>query len=145
MKRFFVCILCLVLAVAPAMAERMVTPTPPAEGFDVEIALPEGEITIDDMLTAWYGLDANQAAYTTLESDEKMIAPETLFRLLATYCMQINTGTTWENLADYEPEITVEGEQIRAAVMTHDRGFVITLNAYTGACVELKVDEKANG
>ncbi len=135
MKRFFVCILCLVLAVAPALAEEKMTAAP-AEG---------GAPTIDDMLTAWYGLDANQAAYTTLESDEKMIAPETLFRLLATYCMQINAGTTWENLADYEPEITVEGEQIRAVVMTHDRGFVITLNAYTGACVELKVDEKANG
>ncbi len=135
MKRFFVCILCLVLAVAPALAEEKVTAAP-AEG---------GAPTIDDMLTAWYGLDANQAAYTTLESDEKMIAPETLFRLLATYCMQINADTTWEHLADYEPEITVEGEQIRTVVMTHDRGFVITLNAYTGACVELKVDEKANG
>ncbi len=135
MKRFFVCILCLVLAVAPALAEEKMTAAP-AEG---------GAPTIDDMLTAWYGLDANRAAYTTLESNEKMIAPETLFRLLATYCMQINADTTWEHLADYEPEITVEGEQIRTVVMTHDRGFVITLNAYTGACVELKVDEKANG
>ncbi len=146
MKRFFVCMLCLVLAVTPALAEQKVTPTPSAEGTDVEISLPKEGTTMDDVITAWQGLDANQDAYTILTKDEKKIAPETLFRLLATYCMQINAGTTWEHLADYEPEIKVEGEQIHATVMTHALGFVITLNAYTGECVELTVDrEPANG
>lgn len=145
MKRFFVCMLCLVLAVAPALAEQQVTPTPSAEGTNVEISLPKEGTTMDDVITAWQGLDANQDAYTILTKDEKMIAPETLFRLLATYCMQINAGTTWEQLADYEPEIKVEGEQIHVAIMTHALGFVITFNAYTGECVKLTVDEPANG
>ena len=100
---------------------------------------------MDDVIAAWQGLDANQEAYTTLTNDEKMITTETLFRLLTTYCMQINADTTWENLADYEPEIKVEGEQIHVAIMTHALGFVITFNAYTGECVKLTVDEPANG
>ncbi len=145
MKRFFVCMLCLVLAAMPALAEQKVTPTPSAESTNVEIALPQEGTTMNDVITAWQGLDENQDAYTMLSSNEKMIAPETLFRLLATYCMQINPDTTWENIADYEPEIKMEGEQIHVAVMTHALGFVITINAYTGECVELTVDEPANG
>ena len=145
MKRFFVCVLCLLLAVTPALAETMVTPIPSADSAVVESKLPEDEFTIDDVLTAWSALDANQDAYTTLASDEKMISTEILFRLLITYCMQVNADTTCENMADYEPEITVENEQIRAVMMTHDRCFIVTLNAYTGECVELTIDERANG
>ncbi len=124
MKRFFICILCLLLAVMPAMAK---------------------ESTIDDVLAAWGAQDENRNVCSALESHEQMLSPEALFRVLATYCMQVNQDTSWEMMADYEPQMTLENDRLRITVMTHALGFAIVLNAYTGACLELSVDEGGNG
>ncbi len=143
MKRFFILALCLMLFALSASAETVVTPVPPEDTKAAKSASDSlsGNITLDDVLTAWENLTANSAAYTTLKSNDQMISTEALFRVLATYCMQINTDTTWAMMADYEPEITVENDQIEILTMTHALGFTLTLNAYTGECVSLRVDD----
>lgn len=148
MKRLIVCCLCLMLAVSPALAERLVTPTPPPEEIVLDIPMMK-EWKIGDVLSCWSAQEANQEAFAQLEAlhQDKAtpISQESLLRILITYCIEINPDTTCQIMADYEPFITVEGSEVNITMMTHARGFTIVVDAYTGECIRLTVDEDGSG
>lgn len=142
MKRILTAALCLMLTVTPVLAESMVTPMPPADSDILEISLPQtAEKTIVDVLNAWKALADNQTAYALLDSSEQTLSSDTLLRLLTTYCMEANADTTWEIMLDYEPMISVVENRVHVNVMTHAVGFSLVLDAGTGNCIQLEVDE----
>lgn len=136
MKRFVTMMLSLMLTLSPVLAEQMAMPTPPADSFEAEMS----DATLDDVLDAWLALPDNQDAYALLESNAQTLAPETLLRVLMTYCMQVNPDTTCEIMLDYEPMIAISDSRITITVMTHAVGFTLVLDAYTGECTELQAD-----
>lgn len=148
MKRLIVGCLCCMLAVSPALAERLVTPTPPPEEMVLEIPVMQ-EWKISDVLSRWSAQEANQEAFAQLEAlhQDKAgpISQESLLRILMTYCIEMNPDTTCQIMADYEPLISVEGSEVYVTMMTHARGFTIAIDAYTGDCLRLTVDEDGSG
>ena len=54
----------------------------------------------------------------------------------------VNPDTTCQHMIDYTPIITMDGSNIHISMMTHDRVFTITLDAYTGGFSRLMVDEE---
>lgn len=141
MKRIAAFLLLAMLAVTPVLAETTDTPMPGV------ITLNIGqEMTIGDVLSIWRSQEDNLAAFETLsamaQEGGQPISADTLLRIVITCCLDVNPGSTCTQMADYLLLITVGEETIDVIVMTQAKGFVVTVDAFTGEIVGLMVDEE---